>query len=197
MSMKSESELIGLLKDGDVKAMEPLMQQYKDYVYTIVIQMVKNNSVAEELTQDVFVKVFKKIDSYQEKSKFSTWLYTVTYRTCLNYLEKKKIVFNMSDISASDENTENTPDFIMDQEFVTSISEVEEKERQRIIWQAIDEIPEQQGVIITLHYLQQFSVKEIADLMGVPDNTVKTHLFRGRNSIRLNLEKYFSREELL
>lgn len=196
MSMKSERELIDLLKKGDVKVMEPLMQQHKDYVYTIAIQMVKNSSVAEELTQDVFVKVFKKIDSYQEKSKFTTWLYTITYRTCLNYLEKKKIVFNIADIKAEEKN-ENPLDYIPDQEIITSISAVEESEKQKIIWNAIDAIPEQQGVVIALHYLQQFSVKEIADMMGVPDNTIKTHLFRGRNAIRLNLEKYFSREELL
>jgi RNA polymerase sigma-70 factor, ECF subfamily len=196
MSMKSERELVDLLKKGDVNAMEPIMQQHKDYVYTLVIQMVKNSSVAEELTQDVFVKIFKKIDTYQEKSKFTTWLYTITYRTCLNYLEKKKIVFNLSDIT-DDEKNEKSSDYIPDQEFISGISEIEENEKKRIIWNAIDSIPEQQGVVIALHYLQQFSIKEIADMMEVPDNTIKTHLFRGRNAIRLNLEKFFSREELL
>jgi len=194
--MISEKALIDQLKNGDVKAMEPLMQLHQDYVYTLAVQMVKSSAVAEELTQDVFIKVFRKIDSYQEKSKFSTWLYTITYRTCLNYLEKKKIIFNMSEIS-SKENDDDYSDFILKEEFVNTISQFEENEKQQIIWTAIDTIPQPQGVVIALHYLQQFSVKEIADMMNVPQNTVKTHLFRGRNSIKLNLEKHFSKEEML
>ena len=91
--MNSEKDLIERLQEGDVKAMEPLMQLHQDYVFTIAMQMVKSSSVAEELTQDVFIKVFRKIATFHEKSKVSTWLYTITYRTCLNYLEKKKIVF--------------------------------------------------------------------------------------------------------
>ena len=196
MSMNSEKEILDRLKDGDVSAMEPLMQLHQDYVYTVVIQMVKLAAVAEELTQDVFVKVFKKIDTYQEKAKFSTWLYTIAYRTSLNYLEKKQIVFNMSDIT-SNENNDDAGDLILKEEFESTITLQEENEKQQIIWKAIDAIPEQQGVVIALHYLQQFSVKEIAGMMNVPENTVKTHLFRGRNAIRINLEKHFSLEELL
>jgi len=194
--MNSEKEILDRLKDGDVSAMEPLMQLHQDYVYTVVIQMVKLAAVAEELTQDVFVKVFKKIDTYQEKAKFSTWLYTIAYRTSLNYLEKKQIVFNMSDIT-SNENNDDAGDLILKEEFESTITLQEENEKQQIIWKAIDAIPEQQGVVIALHYLQQFSVKEIAGMMNVPENTVKTHLFRGRNAIRINLEKHFSLEELL
>ena len=101
MNMNSENELIESLKNGDIKAMEPLMRLHQDYIYTIIIQMVKSSVVAEELTQDVFVKVFKKIGSYQEKAKFTTWLYTIAYRTCLNYLDKKKIVFSISSLTRS------------------------------------------------------------------------------------------------
>jgi len=193
--MVSEKNLIDQLKNGDLKAMEPLMQLHQDYVYTIAVQMVKSGNIAEELTQDVFIKVFKKIDSYQEKSKFSTWLYTITYRTCLNYLEKKKIIFNMSEIAAI-EKDDDIGDFILKEEFVNTISQFEENEKQKIIWSVIDSIPQQQGVVIALHYLQQFSIKEIANMMNVPDNTIKTHLFRGRNSIKVNLQKHFSQEEL-
>ena len=193
--MNSEKELIERLNNGEVEAMGPLMAMHQDYVFTIVMQMVKNQAVAEELTQDVFVKVFKKIDSYQEKSKFTTWLYTITYRTCLNYLDKKKIIFNMSEIGSKEE--ESDAEYLFKEGFETTISQFEENERQQIIWNAIDAIPEQQGIVIALHYLQQFSVKEIAGMMQVPENTIKTHLFRGRNAIRVNLERHFSQEELL
>ena len=195
--MTSEQEIIEQLKAGDIRAMEPLMTMHKDYVYTIIIQMVKISSVAQELTQDVFVKVFKKIDTYEEKSKFTTWLYTISYRTCLNYLEKKKIIFNMTEIAGEDDYNDVEEFKFKDEEIVNPLEKFEELEKQKVIWEAIDAIPQQQGIVIALHYLQQFSVKEIADLMTVPENTIKTHLFRGRNAMREFLQKHFSQEELL
>ena len=102
----------------------------------------------------------------------------------------------MSEIS-SKEKDDDFGDFVLKEEFVNTSSQFEESEKQQIIWTAIDSIPQQQGIVIALHYLQQFSVKEIANMMNVPENTIKTHLFRGRNSIKLNLEKHFSREEML
>lgn len=195
--MISEKSIIDRLKNGESKAMEDLLKIHKDYVYTIVIQMVKSSVVAEELTQDVFVKVFKKITLYEEKSKFSTWLYTIAYRTCLNYLEKKKIVFSMSEINNPDHKDNINTREIKEDQYITLQSQYEENERQKIVWNAIDAIPLQQGMVITLHYLQQFSVKEIAEMMKVPENTIKTHLFRGRSSIKEILQKHFSQEELL
>ena len=192
--MTTEKQLIDRLKRGDPKAMEPLMELHQDYVYTLIIQMIKSSSAAEELTQDVFVKVFQKIDTYQERSKFSTWLYTVAYRTCLNYLDKKKIVFNLSELGEDQVHNynedQNLSNLAVDLSF-------KEDEQQNILWAAIDGLPMQQGLVITLHYLQQFTVKEISTMLHLPENTVKTHLFRGRNALKTILLNKYSEEELL
>lgn len=195
--MIEESQLIKRLKTGDLKAMKQLMSIHQNYVYTLALQMVKSSVAAEELTQDVFIKVFKKINDFQERAKFTTWLYTITYRTCLNYLEKKQIVFSESSLQ-----NETDQEFLNDDINLKDINRNEfekafDTERQKIVWQAIDSLPVQQGIIIALHYLQQFTVQEIAGLMQVPENTVKTHLFRGRKGLRTELLKNYSQEELL
>ncbi|MCB0281157.1 MAG: RNA polymerase sigma factor [Calditrichaeota bacterium] len=197
--MLTEKQLIDRLKSGDTQSLKKIMDLHQDYVYTLVIQMVKLKDVAEELTQDVFIKVYNKINSYEERSKFTTWLYTITYRTCLNYLDKKKIVFNISELTTGTNETDiskneellNTkhPD-ILNHSF-------DREEKQNILWETIDHLPLHQGIIITLHYLQHFSIREISDLMKLPVNTIKTHLHRGRNTMREILLKKYSEEELI
>ncbi len=194
--MLMEKKLIARLKNGDVQALKQLMEDYQDYVYTLSLQMVKSSQAAEELTQDVFIKVFKKIDTFAERSKFSTWIYTITYRACLNYLEKKQIVFSISEIENENSSDENDYLFNKEDEKEEDFS-FEENEKQKILWSAIDSLPMQQGIIITLHYLQQFSVREIADMLSIPANTIKTHLFRGRSLLKSILLKNYSQEELL
>ena len=80
----NENEVIRSLKAGNTDALKNLIDKYQDYVYSIGYQIVKNVEIAEEITQDVFIKVFQKIDSFEERSKFSTWLFTITYR--LSYI---------------------------------------------------------------------------------------------------------------
>lgn len=197
--MLTEKQLIDRLKSGDSQALKKIMEMHQDYVYTLVIQMVKLNDAAEELTQDVFIKVYNKINSYEERSKFTTWLYTITYRTCLNFLEKKKIVYNLSEL-----NTEAAESDHQNNELFSSGSSTDilndsfgSEEKQKILWDTIDNLPLQQGIIITLHYLQQFSIREIGDMMKLPVNTIKTHLHRGRNTMRAMLLKKYSEEELI
>lgn len=189
--MENEESLIKRLRNGDYKAMRPILEKYQDYVYTLVVQIVKDKPEAQDLTQEVFIKVYKKIDTFKGNSKFSTWLYTVTYRTCLNFLEKKKIIYNMTELDASNK-TEVDEKFFQDE-----IEIPQDPDIKRVLWGAIDSIPYNQGLVITLFYLQQFSVKEIAGLLELSENTVKTNLFRGRNSIKQVLLKRYSEEELL
>jgi len=199
----SEKELIDQLKKGDYSALEGIMGLYQDYVYTIALQMIKKKESAEEITQDVFVRVFKKISSYEERSKFSTWLFTIVYRISLNYISKKNILVPDSDLQSRETNWENS-----------KINEYESKadkhmwdelhseteygnDKQEIIWDAINQLNVQQGVIVSLFYLQQFSVNEVAEIIQLPINTIKTQLFRGRNNLKKVLLKNYTPEDLL
>lgn len=192
--METEKQIIERLKNCDLQAMEELMKIYQDYVFTLAYQIVKSYTIAEEITQDVFIKVFKKIDTYQARSKFSTWLYTITYRTGLNYLEKKKITFNMTEIENSQNGDGDSLNFF---ETVKSGYLEDDPDIKKILWDAIDTIPQMQGLVITLYYLQQFSVNDIAEMLNIPQNTIKINLFRGRKTLKELLLKKYKQEELL
>jgi RNA polymerase sigma factor (sigma-70 family) len=201
LSKMNENELVRNLKNGDLAALKRLIEKYQDYVYTIVFQIVKNNELAEEITQDVFIKVHQKIDTFEERAKFSTWLFTITYRLALNQVNKKNITVTESDYHSNSDESESPIDtiqFDVDQQIDFSrYYEYDSKEVQDILWDAIDRLNLQQGLIISLFYLQQFSVVEISDILEISANTVKTQLFRGRNNLKKMLLKNFTPEDLL
>lgn len=198
-----EREQIRLLKNGDHKALQVLMQRYQDYVYTVALRMVRQSTIAEEVTQDVFLKVFQKIGLFEEKSKFSTWLFTIVYRTCLNHLDNKQRAINKfqnkSTIHDFDERSEFEALPISETISGTDgIAEIRENpDLTAILWRAIDRLSAQQGVIISLFYLQQLSIAEIAQIMHTPENSIKTQLHRGRSKLKALLLKEYAPEDLI
>lgn len=193
----NEQSIIRRLKKGDSLALAGLMDIYQDYVFTIAMRMVKTRETAEEITQDVFVKVYNKIETFEARSKFSTWIFTIVYHSCLNYLQKKQIVFPESSFINQQFDGDESSDFESADIRDMSDSSQLNSEKQEILWRAIDQLNADQGVIISLYYLQQFSVKEIAEIMNIPSNTVKTHLHRARGNLRDILIKKYVVEDLL
>ncbi len=204
----NEQNLIIRLKNGDLSALEALMELHQNYVFTVALRMVKKKEPAEEITQDVFIKVYKKINSYKERSKFTTWLFTIVYRTCLNYLDKKQIVYsessfesclNESKVDRSLSSLQQKKGCSPRDEYFGQIENISslEFDLQEILWKVIDQLSYQQGVIITLYYIQQFSVSEISGIMQTPSNTIKTQLHRGRNNLKEVLLKKYTLEELI
>lgn len=197
----SEKEIIERLKHGNQQALKSIIESYQDYVFTVALQIVKRKETAEEIAQDVFVKVYQKINTYEYRAKFSTWLFTIVYRTSLNYLEKKQILVTASDITKPDfddsiDYTEGMINWDNQRQNADSINELDHQ-RQKIIYKAIDKLEIKQGVVITLFYIKDFSVSEIAEIMQLSANTIKTHLFRGRENLKNALLKDYSIEDLL
>jgi len=89
MKLHSESYVIDRVKRGESEAFTWLVDTYRDMVYTICLRMLTNKVDAEEASQDVFLKAYRSIQGFQEKSKFSTWLYRIAYNQCINVIQKK------------------------------------------------------------------------------------------------------------
>ncbi|MGD9897636.1 MAG: RNA polymerase sigma factor [Calditrichaceae bacterium] len=196
----TELELIDQLKTGDTKALKSLMQMHQDYVFTIAMQMVRKKEAAEELTQDVFVKAYYNIQTYEGRGKFTTWLYKIVYNTCLNYLRKKQIVYTAGDLEKPGINNDENSELM--RLWTTKSAEqiepeLENSNLQSILWAAIDRLPLIQSLVISMYYLNEFSVSEIAGILEIPHNTIKTHLFRGRSQMREILLSEFTTEELM
>jgi len=92
----NEQELIGRLQQGDQQALKGIIQLYQDYVYTIALQMVKKLEMAEEVTQDVFIKVYQKIEQFREEAKIQTWIYRIASNAFIDKKRRKVFIINES-----------------------------------------------------------------------------------------------------
>ncbi|MBK8610578.1 MAG: sigma-70 family RNA polymerase sigma factor [Chitinophagaceae bacterium] len=166
---------INRVLDGDTQAFSMLVNRYKDMVFSLSLKLIRNREEAEEAAQDSFVKVFRSLNKFKGDSKFSTWLYKVTYNTGLDQVKKNK---RTQPVLAIDEYTEAEV-----KELSSFIDRIEESERKQVIQNCLDQLPNEDNFLLTLFYFEEQSVKEIAKIMGINDNHVKIKLHRGRKKL--------------
>lgn len=174
-SDQDEGKIVHRLKAGDLQALNELMNQHKGGLYRLAYRILENNEDAEEILQDTFLRAYQKIDSYEGKAKLSTWLYRICVNRCLNRLESRK---NRAAKVAGMDEIQNLPD-VHD-----TAAEYEAADLQQKVSDAIAQLKPDQQILVTLYYLQGFSCSEIGEILQQPLGTVKTHLFRARNSLK-------------
>lgn len=188
MSQPEDQLYIDATINGDAKAFAALVDRYKNMVFTLAMKIVKNTEEAEEVSQDVFIKVYQVLQTFKGDSKFSTWLYRIAYNRSLDYLKKQKRNLRTSSIDADTEyhlpSVEN------------ALNGLELNERKLAIKAAIDKLPEEDAVVITLHYFDELSLKEIGEVMNMEANTVKVRLFRSRKRLAALLKSELEPEIL-
>ncbi|MEP3208788.1 MAG: sigma-70 family RNA polymerase sigma factor [Maribacter sp.] len=188
MSQKEDQHYIDAIINGDTRAFSVLVERYKHMVFTLAAKVLKNHEEAEEVAQDVFIKAYTALASFKGESKFSTWLYKIAYYRSLDYLKKHKRTVNTGSI---DSDTEYHLTSMED-----ALDGLEDKERKQTIKAAINELPHDDAVVITLHYFEELSLKEIADIMNIEPNTVKVRLFRSRKRLAVLLKNKLEPEIL-
>ncbi len=167
--------IINQIIDGDTNAFSVLVNRYKDLVFTLALRMLKNREEAEEVSQDAFIKVYKSLEKFKGDSKFSTWIYKVTYNTCLDRLKKNRKRFN--DV-AIDEFTENKLISIDN-----ALDSLVEGERKQTIQDCLNLLTNEDSFLLTLYYFEEQSLDEIAAVVGLAANNVKVKLFRSRKKL--------------
>ena len=175
MTTNNDQYYIDSVCAGNTNNFSFLVERYKDMVYTLAIRMVKNREEAEEIAQDAFIKAFSSLAKFKGDSKFSTWLYKITYNLSIDSLKKQKRLVK-SDLV--DEINEGNLGLEQDVLFI-----IESKERKQVIEQALYLLSEDDRVIITLFYFEELSLQEISDIIGVKANAVKVKLFRSRKKL--------------
>ncbi|WP_192500419.1 RNA polymerase sigma factor [Flavobacterium sp. PL002] len=160
---------------GDTKAFAVLVDRYKDLVFTLALRMLKNREEAEEVAQDTFIKVFKSINKFKGDSKFSTWIYRITYNSCLDVLKKYKQEYKLDPIDEYTERQLVT--------FENAFDALADKEQRQTIETCLQKLPEEDGFLLTLYYFEEQSIDEIAKIVGLTTNNVKVKLFRSRKKL--------------
>lgn len=178
-----ERILLERAKSGDIIAFEELIGSYQKRVFNLALRIIGNYDDAADLAQEAFVRIYKAISSFKEQSSFSTWVYRITTNVCLDEIRKRKnrkVVYIDEDIQ--------TDDGEMKRQVISSDpgpdEAAERSEIRRIVNDAINRLPEEQRVVITLRDLQGMSYEEIARILELPAGTVKSRINRARLALK-------------
>ena len=188
MSQQPDQHLIDATINGDTKSFEVLVDRYKYMVYSLAMKILRNREEAEEVSQDVFLKVYRGLSTFKGDSKFSTWIYRITYNRSLDYVSKKGRRLQVDSIDSEREYNLSSVETIFDL--------LEAQEKRATIKDAIADLSEDDAVVITLHYFEELSLKEIADIMGIQANNVKVRLFRSRKRLAQILQGKLEQETI-
>lgn len=177
----SDIEIIDAVLSGSQKAYAELVKLHQKYVFTLALRFTRSREDAEEVSQDVFIKVYRSLGAYQKSGKFTTWLYTIVYNTSMTHLRKKRV-----DTSSIDD--EATFIQIESYESDRDNSSIENKSRSFYVNKAIEMLLPDDATIITLFYQGEQSLEEIAKVMTMEANTIKVKLHRARHRLKEKLE---------
>ncbi|MNO59017.1 ECF RNA polymerase sigma factor SigW [compost metagenome] len=182
-----DTRLVKLARKGDQGAFAELVDLYKDKIFHLAYRMLSNRHEAEDIVQETFLRVYKNWNRYDEKQKFSTWIYRIATNLCIDRLRKRKPSYYL-DAEMNDQEGMDGYSLIPGDER-TPESEYLLSETQQMIHHAIEGLPAKYKSVIILRYLQEMSLQEIGDILDMPVTTVKTRVHRGREFLRKKLEQ--------
>ena len=184
MHTETDHELALRAKSGDDAAFNELMRRHYKGVLNFVYKYTYSVSASEDITQEVFLRVYKSIKNYEPQAKFSTWLYKIATNLCLTNFKKRKPNVSLDEIKEQrgdmeDVKSENPYDLL-------HRKQINEK-----VLEALDSLPEKEKAAITLNKYQGLSYIEVSEVLNCSVGAVKTHIFRGRIKLIEKLKPYF------
>lgn len=186
--VETDLDLINSILAGDTGNYALLVKRHQRFVFTLALRFAKNREDAEEIAQDCFIKAYKALGTFKQTSKFSTWLYTITYTTAMTYLRKKKL--NSSSIDDEEHVLE-----LANKDSSFDADAIEKKSTYRYLNEAIEMLLPDDAAIITLFYKGEQSLEEIGQALAMDPNTVKVKLHRARHRLKEKLQ-FLLKEEV-
>lgn len=178
--MPGDQQLVKEILDGSQAAMEVLTRKYYKAIFAYVYRKVGNRETAYDLTQEIFIKVFQRIQAYSNKGKFSSWLYSIAVNHCRDY-------WRSSDFKQTSKQAALNEALVCEQNNVPYI--FERKEVREQVKNAVDSLPDFQREVVILKYFHHFKIKEIADVTDSNVSTVKSRLHQGLGKLAKILKR--------
>lgn len=167
-----EKQLVKQILAGDTSAFGYFVDTYQDMAMTIAFRVCGNRQDAEDIVQDSFVKAFHNLHTFKSGSKFSTWFYSIVYNTSINAIRSAGHNVHYADYSETDI-ADLYPDYDI-------FEQIEEQERLAMLNKALAMLPKDESVILTLFYLEENSIKDVAKMVGLTEVNIRVKLHRAR-----------------
>lgn len=171
--MMDDWELVDLYLKGDRSAFNALVRRYEKPIYNYILKMVRNREDAADLTQDVFVRCYGRLESLRDKEKFTPWLYRIAINRVRDHWRKRGNHEVEWPTTGNPHSSLDTPDRVVESEY-----------RKELVRKALGIIPSEQREVLVLKAYQGCKFREIAEIVGVPLSTVKSRLYYGLSNMR-------------
>ncbi|MCR6545460.1 RNA polymerase sigma factor [Dehalobacterium formicoaceticum] len=178
MNRLQDEELVVLCLQGNRDAFAELVKRYERQIYSLAYRLTNNYHDAIDLSQEVFLHLYRVLDKFDGERKFFPWMYRIATNVCYNALKKKPKESTTLD---------QVMEFISDDKSQPEIT-FEKKEVQETVQKAIAELPENFRVPVVLKYLEDLSYQQISEVMELPVSTIETRLYRGRIMLQKKLK---------
>ncbi len=177
---QKDAELIQRILQGDQDAFTPLVNKYQKGVHALVWRKIGDFHIAQEITQDAFLKAYQKLGTLKSYELFGGWLYVIASNLCLDWLRKNPPPEQSLEVTdASEVNQVSYSRYITGQQAAEA-----DEARREVVKKLLQKLPESERTVMTLHYLGEMTIKTISEFLGVSPNTVKSRLSRARNRLR-------------
>ena len=186
----TDAEVMLRVKAGDDSAFDFLVQKYRRPIINFMYRMAHNTAAAEDLAQEVFLRVYRSRSSYEASAKFTTWLYRIATNLGMNYSRdtRHERPENTMNLDEPDEETGQARDLADKTPSVEE--EIMQRERLRAIRQKVEALPERQRMAVLMHKYQQMDYRQIADVLKLSESATKSLLFRAYETLRTQLKEF-------
>ncbi|MGC6431055.1 MAG: RNA polymerase sigma factor [Jejuia sp.] len=181
MTIKDDQIIINQILEGNPQAFSLLVDRYKNLVFNLTLRMMKHQEEAEEVAQDVFIKVVKSLPKFKGDAKLSTWIYKIAYNACLDALKKSSRKYQEISI----DKYEGYDISVIDNAF----EKLAKEEREDAIKWCIQQLSSEDSSILSLYYFEELSLDEISKVIGLKPNNIKVKLHRARKRLAVVMKQ--------
>jgi len=187
----NDEDLVAQTQNGDPRAFDQLVRKYSSRLYGLVYNMTSNHEDTNDLLQDIFAKAYRSIKGFKGKSSFYTWLHTIATNMTINFLKKRSRSYQMS-LDDIDNGVHNDPEFIELTSSPDATREVNLKELQQRLNEAMMKLSNEHRAVVTMFDIQGMPHAEIGKILGISEGTVRSRLFYAHRQLQNYLQEFLA-----
>ena len=186
----SDAQIMLRVKAGELSAFDYLVQKYRRPLVSFMYRMARNSAAAEDLTQEVFLRVYRSRENYEASAKFTTWLYRIATNLAVNYIRDTRHQRPEATVSLDEPDNETGTILELPDAALTAEQAMLRRERMLAIRRKVEALPERQRLAVIMHKYQQLDYKQIAEVLKLSESATKSLLFRAYETLREQLKEF-------